>query len=97
MNCSFCRHTRVFAVLLFLLAASTLCAQKSAADTIRREIAALSPEDPHYLERKIGGSVNGSMSHDDVRKLQRIVGTKVDGLWGPMTNRALQRYLNRVL
>lgn len=46
---------RAFVVLLFLLSTIVLSAQKSSADTIRREIAALSPEDPHYLESKIGG------------------------------------------
>lgn len=43
------------------------------------------------IEKWVGGSRNGSLSHADVRKLQRKLGVTADGIIGPITTRALQR------
>jgi hypothetical protein len=51
------------------------------------------PKTNAAIERWVGGSVNGSLSHSDVRALQRRVGSAPDGIIGPKTTRALQRHI----
>ncbi|GAB3077132.1 transglycosylase family protein [Phycicoccus sp. Root563] len=48
------------------------------------------PKTDRAIERWVGGSVNASISHSDVKKLQRKVGSTPDGAIGPKTIRALQ-------
>ncbi|MGE9809261.1 MULTISPECIES: transglycosylase family protein [unclassified Janibacter] len=49
------------------------------------------------IETWVGGSVDGSLSSNDVRLLQRKVGALADGVIGPVTTRALQGRVGAVI
>jgi signal transduction histidine kinase len=46
---------KIFFFFLFILCSDSVFSQNVAADTIRRQLAELKTDDPHYLEKKIGG------------------------------------------
>ena len=48
------------------------------------------PKTNAAIEKWVGGSVNGTLSVDDIQALQAKVGTAQDGIVGPVTTRALQ-------
>ncbi len=48
------------------------------------------PRTKRAIEKWVNGSVNGHLSHADIRKMQRRLHVRADGVVGPVTTRALQ-------